>query len=132
MKREWSSVFKLGICAFLLYLAILYWPEVSHFLAALLRSAVPLAVGCVIAYLLNILASIYEKHYFTKSQSPAIAKSRRPVCVIAAFVTLIAIVVFMIALVVPQLIDCVQLLTADLHTLVAALPAQLEHFDILS
>jgi len=131
VKREWSSVFKLGICAFLLYLCILYWPDVSHFLAALFHSALPLIVGCVVAYLMNILASFYEKHYFVKSKHSIITKSRWPVCVAAAFITLIVIVVFIIALVVPQLIDCVQLLAVDLQTLVSALPTWLEQFDIL-
>ncbi len=131
MKWDRRSIFKVGACAFLLYLAIQYWPNVSHFLATLFHSAMPLAVGCVIAYLLNILASLYERHYFSKSKRPAVLKSRRPVCVAAAFITLIAIVAFMIALVVPQLVDCVQLLAADLQTLLSALPAQVERFDIL-
>jgi len=131
VKREWSFVFQLGVCAFLLYLGILYWPDVSRFLAALFHAAMPLVVGCVIAYLLNILTSIYEKHYFAKSEHPVLIKSRRPVCVAAAFITLIAIVVFIVSLVVPQLINCIKLLASDLQTMVAALPAQLERFDIL-
>ncbi len=101
MKWDRRSIFKVGACAFLLYLAIQYWPNVSHFLAALFHSAMPLAVGCVIAYLLNILASLYERHYFSKSKHPAVIKSRRPVCVAAAFITFIAIVAFVAALVVP-------------------------------
>ncbi len=60
MKREWSFVFKLGVGAFLLYLCILYWSDVSHFIAVLFHSAMPLAVGCVIAYLLNMAAVFYQ------------------------------------------------------------------------
>ncbi len=131
MKKEWRPAFGLGICAFLLYLAITYWPHASRFLAALFHAAAPLAVGCVIAYLLNIPASFYEKHYFARSRSLAIAKSRRPVCVIAALLTLAVIVVFIIALVVPQLSDCVQLLVTGLQTLAADLPARLRRFDVL-
>ncbi len=131
MKLEWRSVFKLGTGAFFLYLCVLYWPDVSHFLSALFNAAIPLAVGCVIAYLLNILTSLYEKRYFAKSQSSAIAKTRRPVCVAAAFITLIAIVVFIISLVVPQLVDCVHLLVSDLQTLVTDLPEKLGRFGIL-
>lgn len=132
MKVEWHSVFKLGTGFFLLYLAILYWPNVSWFLGVLLHSAAPLAVGCVIAYFLNILTSLYEKHYFVKSKHPVIVKSRRPVSIVTAIIALIAIIAFVIALVVPQLIDCVQLLADDLQVLVADLPAQLKRFDILS
>jgi len=131
VKLEWRSVFRLGTGAFLLYLCILWWPDVSHFLSALFGTAMPLAVGCVIAYLLNILTGLYERHYFTKSKASAVAKSRRPVCIAAAFITLIAMVVFVIALVVPQVINCVRLLGADLQTLVTDLPTQLGPFDIL-
>jgi len=33
MKREWNFAFKLGAAVFLLYLAILYWPQAGHFVA---------------------------------------------------------------------------------------------------
>ncbi len=132
MKREWSFVFKLGAYAFLLYLCIWYWSDVSYFLAVVFHSAVPLVVGCVIAYLMNILAGFYERHYFVKSKHPAITKSCWPVCVSAAFITLVAAVVFVVGLVVPQLIGCIQLLAADLQALAADLPAQLERSGVLS
>ncbi len=132
MKRDWSFVFKLSASVFLLYLCIIYWPNVSQFLAILFGAAVPLAVGCIIAYLIDIPAAFYEKHYFAKSGHSAIAKSRRPVCVAAAFITLIAIVILVVGLVIPQLIDCVCTLVSDLQTLMTALPSKLERFDLLS
>lgn len=131
MKEEWRPAFRLGTCAFLLYLAITCWPRVGQFLAVLFRSAAPLAVGCVTAYLVNIPAGFYEKHYFAKSKSPAVTKTRRPVCIAAALITFAAIVLFVVVLVIPQLIDCVQLLIADLQALVTTLPARLERFGFL-
>jgi len=54
MKIEWKSCLRVGIGVFLLYLAIHYWPGLSGFIGSLLSAAVPLLLGCLIAYLINI------------------------------------------------------------------------------
>ncbi len=105
----------MAVCAFALYLAIYYWSGVSGFLGTLLSAAVPIVIGLVIAYALNILMSYYERHYFTRwADKPVVAKSRRVVCMLAAMITLIAIVVFVIWQVIPELISCVSLLIAEI------------------
>ena len=55
MKLEWKSCFKIGVTVFLLYLCTQYWKNVSDMLVAVLSAATPLIVGCVMAYILNIL-----------------------------------------------------------------------------
>ena len=73
----------------------------------LLGAVSPLVGGGIIAYLVNILMSSYERHYFPRSQGFA-ARTRRPVCLTAAYLTLAAIVAGLIWLVIPELVDCVQ------------------------
>lgn len=73
-----------------------------------------MSLGCIIAYIINILMSFYERHYFpNKTDSKFIRKSRRPVCIIAAFFTLVLIIVLILCLVVPQLVSAVKLLIAE-------------------
>lgn len=107
MKLKWDTCIKMAVTAFALYLAVQYWPAVGELLSLVVGAASPLLIGCVIAYLVNILMSLYERHYFPKSQKEALIKSRRPVCMILAFVTLVAIVVLVVALVVPELGSCI-------------------------
>ncbi len=114
MKLDAKLIFRLAAATFGLYLCILYWPNISGFLAVLIDGAVPLLLGCVIAYLLNILTGFYERHYFTKLDNPAVIKSRRPVCVGAAFISLIAVVAFIVGLVIPQLVSCARLVYEEL------------------
>lgn len=64
MKPEWRSCLKIGTTVFLLYLAIHYWENAAAFLGMLLGAATPLLIGCVIAYIVNIVMRIYERHYF--------------------------------------------------------------------
>ncbi|MDO5548811.1 MAG: AI-2E family transporter [Eubacteriales bacterium] len=131
MKIEWNHCFRLGVSVFLLYLCILYWNDAVGFVITLLGAAAPLWIGCVIAYLLNILMSFYERHYFVKSNHSAAIKSRRPVCMAAAFLTLIAVIALILRLVVPQLSSCIQLIFATLPDTLAALTSGLESLNIL-
>lgn len=114
MKIKWDSCFKVGVTVFVLYLCIQYWPAVGNILSMILGASSPLLIGCVIAYLINILMSLYEKHYFPKTRNQKLAHSRRPVCMILAFVTVAAILILVIALVVPELISCVSVILSAL------------------
>lgn len=114
MKIEWKSCFKIGLSIFLLYLCIHYWEKVAGFASTFLGAAVPLIAGCAIAYIINILMSFYERHYFPKSNKEIIKKSKRPVCLTASIITLAAVIALIIGLVVPQLISCVELIIAEL------------------
>lgn len=113
MKVEWKSCFRIGVTVFLLYLCIQYWTGVTNLLLAVLGAAAPLVLGCVMAYVLNILMSFYERHYFTKSKKEMVKKSKRVVCMLGSMVTLLAVVVLVVILVVPELASCVKLLIAE-------------------
>ena len=108
MKLNLKTLFKIGISVFLLFLCIYHWPSFFKFILTVLGAASPLIVGCALAFILNILMGFYEKHYFKKSKKILLQKSRRPVCLILAILTLLAIIAVVISLVLPQLISCVK------------------------
>ena len=126
MKLEWKTCIKIGVSVFLLHLCILYWPSAASLLSTALSAATPLVVGCVIAYPVNILMRFYERHYFPKAVTGFAAKSRRAVCLAAAFLTLVIAVTLVIDLIVPELVSCVSVI-------ISALPAALESlFNMLA
>ena len=96
MKLEWKTCIKIGVSVFLLYLCILYWSSAASLLSTALSAATPLVVGCVIAYPVNILMRFYERHYFPKAVTGFAVKSRRAVCMAAAFLTLVIAVTLVI------------------------------------
>lgn len=114
MKADWRSCFRVGVSAFLLFLCISYWTSFAGFAGTLISAAMPLLIGCVVAFLVNILMSFYEKHYFPRAKNAGLIKSRRPVCMLAAFITLVAVVILLIKMVVPELMACVELLIAQI------------------
>ena len=131
MKLEWKTCLKIGVSIFALYLCIHYWPSLAGLLGLLLRAATPLLIGAAIAYLLNILMTAYEKHFFPKSGKTAVKKLRRPACMLGALLSLIAIVVLIFSLVLPQLVSCIQLIFAQLPGFIVELLAKVEQWGIL-
>lgn len=121
MTFRFKTGLKIGICAFLLYLAVFYWGYISKFLMGVLTAAAPLVAGCIVAYLVNLLMAFYERHYFPKSKAKFVEKSRRVICMILAFITLLGIISLIVGLIVPQLIDCIKLF-------IEALPDAMEYF----
>lgn len=114
MNISLKSCWKIALSIFLLYLAIHYWPAVAGLLGTVLGAAFPLLLGCALAYVVNILMSAYERHFFPRSTNPKVAKARRPVCLLLAYLSLVAIVTLVVWLVLPQLVNCVELLIAQL------------------
>lgn len=131
MKTDAKSLLKLGIGIFLLYLCIHYWTGISDFLLTIVGAAFPLIVGCVIAYLINILMSWFERHYFPYSSRPVVVRSRRAVCLIAAILSMLAIVALIVWLILPQLVDCVMLIVNELPGAIETLLAYIERLEIL-
>lgn len=110
MKLETKQLFKIAGVVFLTYLAIQFWPLVVTLFSALLVAAFPLIVGACIAYVVGILMSWFERHYFPRSRQKWVQKSRSVVCLLVAFLSLLLIVGLVIGLILPELIDCFTLL----------------------
>lgn len=131
MKIQWKKYLGIGVSAFLLFLAMLYWQPFIGIVEVAFKAATPLLIGCVMAYIMNILMSFYEKHYFPKSNKATVRKSTRPVCMLGAFLTLVLIVVLVIRLVVPELTACVRLLFAGVPGAMSTLADLLAKSDVV-
>lgn len=132
MNKEWKKCIRYGVTIFLVYLCIYYWEGLINIFRLILGASSPLIVGAVIAYVVNILMSFYEKYYFPKKKTGTLHKSRRVVCMIASFLTLVLIVALVIGLVVPQLISCVKVILAEFPGLFDKLIDLAEKYDLLS
>ncbi|MBQ8513850.1 MAG: AI-2E family transporter [Ruminococcus sp.] len=131
MKIDWKTCLRVGASAFLLYLCIHYWENLAHTLGLVLSAAFPLVLGGVIAYVINIPMSFYERHYFLKSKKKAAAVSRRPVCMLLAYLTVLAVAALIIWLILPQLAECVKVILAELPAVLQTVVAYAEEFRLL-
>lgn len=132
MKIEWKNCIRLGVTVFVTFLAIHYWSGVAGLLVTVLGAAKSLLIGCAMAYVLNILMSFYEKHYFPKIQNQAIQKSRRILCLFGAILTLAAVIALVIGLVLPEVVRCVRLLAAEIPVVIDEVIEWLENTGTLA
>lgn len=129
MKLNFKTLFSLGLFAFIVYLCINYWNTVS---VALIGAAAPIIIGFVIAYLVNIIMTLYERHYFPKSTKKFVTKTRTPLCMTAAFLTCFAVIALIVGLVVPELVSCIQVLIEKLPGATAVVVERLSKIEFIS
>lgn len=119
MNISWKNCFRIGVSALLLILCVKYSGVVLGVLRLIIGAASPIIFGLVLAYVLNIPMSFYERHYFTKQSGKAWVKSsRHAVCMLGAILTLCAIIALVVGLVVPELIRCVSFIIAEIPPLI--------------
>ncbi len=121
MQLEWKHCIKVGVTIFALFLGIHYWEAVATTVGVVLGAATPIIIGFVMAYIINILMTFYEKFYGKNLKSKVAAKVKTPVCMTLAMLTFVAIVSLIIWLVVPELVSCIQLLIAEIPPAMEAL-----------
>lgn len=109
MKIEWKTCAKIVISLFALFLAITYWKTVSGFIGMVFGAATPLFIGAAAAYVVNILMSFYERSFFGKTKNKKLLKIKRPLCMIIAFITLVAVLAIVVWLVLPQFVSAIML-----------------------
>lgn len=131
MQTETKKYLKIGVIALILYLTAQNWLIVAGAFTTILSAASPLIVGGVIAYLVNIIMSFFERHWFPKSQKKAVVKSRRILCLIFAVLAMLAIVALVVLLVVPQLWDAVALLLNEVPEYIKKAVDWTESLEIL-
>lgn len=91
-------------------LGILYFKNIISILVDLWKVAFPLVLGCILAYILNLVLKNVEKFYFPKSKRKIVLQTRRMVSIIISLLLIIGILFFIIELVVPELIDAFSVL----------------------
>jgi len=121
MSVDLKKSLKICGCIFGLFLCIFYWQSFVNVLGKVVSAAAPLILGAVIAFVVNILMTKYEKWFFPSKKSGAVASVRRPLCMILAFLSAICIIALVIWLILPQLVLCIQ-------TLLSSLPGLINNF----
>lgn len=132
MRIEWKLCLRLGVGAFLLYLAIHYWDGLVRWLGLLVSAAAPLLTGLAMAYIINIPMSFYERRFFVRSKSGRVRALRRPVCMLLAYLSVAAVAAVVLRIVVPEVGMCVSLLLAEVPPLLEEASELLSGTDLLS
>ncbi len=117
---------------FILYLCIHYWGTIAGLAGAIFSAGFPLLLGIVIAYVINLPMAAFEKYYFPNHSSKFVQKSRRPVCMLASFITVIAVIALIMLLMIPQLVSCIMVIIKEFPVVFQKIVVFLEDHHILS
>lgn len=131
-KIEWKTCLKIGFSIFVLFLCIHYWSIAASVIKTGLSAVYPLTIGAIIAYVLNILMSFFERHIFKNSKNKMVLKSKRVVSLVLAILSLLALVALVIGLVVPQLKNCVKLIANEVPLFLTKATEFLSKYEFLS
>ena len=127
MELKWKTCFRAVVTVLVIYVLINYWNSFANIAGGVLGAVIPLIVGGIMAYAVNILMSFYE-NIFSKisllvsknkannntngntQKKSVISSLKRPFCMILAYFSIVLIVFLIIRMVVPELIGCIELL----------------------
>ena len=87
----------------------------------------PVLLGCVLAYLMNPLAKLYERRLFRRVKKPNLGWS---LSVALAVITVVAFLLFLIGTLVPQLIDSVTTLVSNVDSYLETLKKLIERWGL--
>ena len=109
MELKWKTCLKAALTVAALLFVIHYWDAFADFVGLAIGAAFPLIVGCVIAYIVNIVMSAFERLY-PKTKRKIVTAIKRPLCMLLAYAAVILVVVLVVYMIIPELVECVQLL----------------------
>ncbi|HBY88870.1 MAG: AI-2E family transporter [Ruoffia tabacinasalis] len=105
VKKYRFDIIKYLFIAGLIVLAIVNFDRLKNIFSYLLTISMPIILGFIIAYVLNIPMVMLEKLYFPNSDSIVIKKTRRPVSILVSIIIITIVLIFILNLVIPQLIS---------------------------
>ncbi len=122
MKLEWNNCLRAGITVVITYLVIHYWSAVAGLAQIALGASVPLFLGCVVAYILNIPMNFFEKKLSFR-HCPGL---KRPVCITLSIASILLVFSLVSGMVLPELTACIRLLLERLPVALTTLFTWLE------
>ena len=132
MKLDTRTCIRTGITIVAIYLFIHYWSVIAGGIGLAFHAASPLILGFVVAYAVNILMSVFERMYFPHTHNRILNKSRRIVCILISYLSLIGIIALIIGLIVPELTNCVKVLIAKIPALMDQVSGMLQQNQEMS
>ena len=127
MKNKKFIWFTVGLI--LLILCVKYSDGILEFIGLLSSLITPLLLGCVIAYILNILVTQIERIPCFRKEGTIFYKIRRTVSILGSLTIVLAIAVLVILIVIPQLVQAIGVIVQEIPAVVSEITAWLSSSD---
>ena len=126
-EQSWYP-YAVAIClGVLLYVMLEHMSNIWGAVSKISGYFLPVLLGCVLAYLMNPLAKLYERKLFRRVKKPNLGWS---LSVALAFVTVVAFLLFLLGTLIPQLIDSITTLVSNVDSYLATLKKLIERMGL--
>lgn len=94
------------LALFILFLAVLnYWDAAASIVSTVFKAAQPFLIGAAVAYVVNIVMSLYEIGYDWLFKNVTFMKGlKRPLSMIFAYTTFVVVIIWLFSIILPDLI----------------------------
>lgn len=114
-RKDWEKIIIRTIVSLTIaILIILHFDLAIKGISALVGFMSPIILGFVVAFVINVILVRLEKIYFPHTNNRFLKKSRRPVCIALALLIILAVIAFVIAMVIPELINAFSILAKEI------------------
>lgn len=104
------ALWKICVGIALTILGIIYFERIISVIGGLWGIMLPLVIGAVMAYVLNIILVKAERLYWPNSRNKWINKTRRPVCILISIGIIVIIIVLLLNVVIPELVSAFEVI----------------------
>ena len=104
MKFEKKQVYYVVLAFILCYAIKSYWNNGTSIVGTIYKAGTPFLIGAGIAYIVNIVMSLYEMLYIRVIKSKMLLKLKRAISMILAYLTFILLISWLFSIVLPDLI----------------------------
>lgn len=101
---QYKQIVTLILVAGLMIIVAFRFSDLIGILDRIFNALIPLLIGIVLAFILDILVKKYEKFWFPRKKTGFLKKSRRPVAIFLSLLTVIAVIAFIGRMAIPQLV----------------------------
>lgn len=121
----------IGIAA-LAALAVLKFDVVMSALGVVIGVLTPFVAGGVLAYLTNLIMGRFERCFFPKSRSKAVARLRRPVCMLLSLVLILGFLSVVVGIIATQMAQALPAIIDGAARMVQAISTWVSTSGVLS
>ncbi len=107
MKFEKKQVYYVVLAFVLCYAIQAYWSNGASIVGTIYKASFPFLIGAGIAYIVNIVMSLYEMLYTRVIKNRILLKAKRAISMILAYLTFILLISCLFSIVLPDLISSI-------------------------
>ena len=126
-RQRWFAYTIAGCITVVVYLVLSHFHALREGIRTVLWYLGPVIGGCVIAYVMNTLAKLYQRSLFRKTKKE---KTGWKLSIFLTVITVLAFLLLMMAIVIPQLATSIYKLARNLNSYVATIQGWLEDIGL--